>query len=102
MKRSFALAAAVVALATIPSLGAASSSYTSSHPSRYTRRHARKSSPNKLIGPSVSAAPRVPPFSSEAQPHFELPRIAPYPTGQGHADGLSRNTDDCNMGCIDY
>jgi hypothetical protein len=27
--------------------------------------------------------------------------VKPYPPGKGGADGLSRNIDDCNKGCID-
>jgi hypothetical protein len=29
-----------------------------------------------------------------------LPNVRPYPPGQGDTDGLSRNIDDCNKGCI--
>jgi hypothetical protein len=29
-----------------------------------------------------------------------LPHIAPYPDNQGDEDGLSRDPDDCNKGCI--
>jgi hypothetical protein len=27
--------------------------------------------------------------------------VKPYPPGEGGADGLSRNIEDCNKGCID-
>ena len=37
----------------------------------------------------------VPPFSWLA-----ALGVKPYPPGQGDADGLSRNIDDCNKGCI--
>jgi hypothetical protein len=40
----------------------------------------------------------VPPFSWITQ---LFPSVKPYPPGQGGADGLSRNVDDCNKGCID-
>jgi hypothetical protein len=33
------------------------------------------------------------------EPSF-FPHIAPYPSGQRDTDGLSRNPDDCNKGCI--
>ncbi len=39
----------------------------------------------------------VPPFSWLTQ---LFPNVKPYPPGQGDADGLSRNIDDCNKGCI--
>ena len=29
-----------------------------------------------------------------------LPHIAPYPDGVGDEDGLSREVEDCNKGCI--
>ena len=40
------------------------------------------------------------PFATPPRP-LEWPHIAPYPPGQGDTDGLSRNPDDCNKGCID-
>ncbi len=39
------------------------------------------------------------PFATPPRP-LEWPKIAPYPPGQGDADGLSTNIDDCNKGCI--
>jgi hypothetical protein len=42
--------------------------------------------------------PAVPPFSWLAQ---LFPNVKPYPPGQGDTDGLSRNPDDCNKGCVD-
>ena len=48
--------------------------------------------------PSAEQAPHqatVPPFSWLA-----ALGVKPYPPGQGNADGLSRNIDDCNKGCI--
>ena len=41
--------------------------------------------------------PTLPPFSWLTQ---LFPNVKPYPPGQGDADGLSRNIDDCNKGCI--
>jgi hypothetical protein len=50
--------------------------------------------------PAAGQAPNaaVPPFSWITQ---LFPSVKPYPPGQGGADGLSRNVDDCNKGCID-
>jgi hypothetical protein len=41
--------------------------------------------------------------SSAIPPFSWLTRLGvkPYPPGEGGADGLSRNVDDCNNGCID-
>ncbi len=66
------------------------------------------------VGTIVSAAPVVAvaptltpfqgpfgnPFAAPARP-LEWPKIAPYTAGQGgDSDGLRRNVDGCNMGCI--
>jgi hypothetical protein len=50
------------------------------------------------IAPSATAqlAPLHPAFGLPW-----LPAVAPYPNGAGDEDGLSRNVDDCNKGCID-
>ena len=51
--------------------------------------------PAQKIEPSSTA-----PFMAQPEPNF-FPYIAPpYPPGQGDTDGLSRNPDDCNKGCI--
>jgi hypothetical protein len=44
--------------------------------------------------------PFVNPFATPPPP-LQWPKIAPYPPGVGDTDGLSRNVDDCNKGCID-
>ena len=41
---------------------------------------------------------RIAPRLTPAQDFF--PHIAPYQPGQGDTDGLSRNPEDCNKGCI--
>jgi len=42
-------------------------------------------------GAPNAAAPVAPSF---------FPHIAPYANGQGDEDGLSRDVNDCNKGCI--
>ena len=44
---------------------------------------------------SAQVAPPVAP----GFPSF-FPHIAPYPDGKGDEDGLSRDPNDCNKGCI--
>ena len=56
--------------------------------------HADKSFRTEKIEPGSTA--QVP---AQPEPSF-FPYIAPYPPGQGDTDGLSRNPDDCNKGCI--
>jgi hypothetical protein len=34
------------------------------------------------------------------RPATALPLLRPYPEGQGDTDGLSRDPDDCDRGCI--
>jgi hypothetical protein len=97
MKASFALAIAVVALAGAPTLAASGSDMTHHHV-RYARHHLQKPLPNAALGLRVAMAPG-PPTSLPSL--FGWLHIAPYPPGQGDADGLSRNVDDCNKGCID-
>ncbi len=41
----------------------------------------------------------VAPSATAVLPSF-FPHIAPYPPGQGDTDGLSRDPNDCNKGCI--
>lgn len=63
---------------------------------------------SRAAAPVASAAPSWNPFHGPFNNPFatpprplEWPHIAPYPPGQGDTDGLSRNPDDCNKGCID-
>ena len=72
------------------------------------QRHAYRAVDSGAIGVVASAAPAwtpfqgpfLNPFATPPRP-LEWPKIAPYPPGQGDTDGLSRNPDDCNKGCID-
>jgi len=72
------------------------------------RRHTHRGVESGAIGPVASAAPGwtpfqgpfLNPFATPPQP-LEWPKIAPYPPGQGDTDGMSRNIEDCNKGCID-
>jgi hypothetical protein len=103
MKASLALAIGIVAWAVGPALAAPHRD--TAHPrAHYAHRHVRKAPANEAVATSTAQAPSAPTsLPSIPQPGpFQWPRIAPYPPGQGHADGLSRNPDDCNQGCIDY
>ena len=46
-----------------------------------------------------SATAQVAPLRLDYGPPA-FPFVAPYPNGAGDEDGLSRNVDDCNKGCI--
>jgi hypothetical protein len=59
---------------------------------RHAHRHMREAAQPSAI--TRNATPQVPP------PSFVFPAIAPYPSGQGDEDGLSRHIGDCNKGCI--
>jgi hypothetical protein len=67
---------------------------TTIHKHRIPPHHAYKSVRPERIEPSSTA-----PLTAQPEPNF-FPYIAPYPPGQGDTDGLSRNPDDCNKGCI--
>jgi hypothetical protein len=67
-------------------------------------KHPAPHAPYDVSGPAAPAPaaqpsnnPTVPPFSWLTQ---LFPNVKPYPPGEGDADGLSRNIDDCNKGCI--
>jgi hypothetical protein len=65
------------------------------HHMRYAPRHAVGVASPTLAQQAPSSS-GIPPFSWLAGLG-----VKPYPPGKGCADGLSRNVDDCNMGCID-
>jgi hypothetical protein len=99
MKVSFALATTMVALTVVPTLCAASSRDTSPHHIRYTHHPVPKRPRNEVVGPSMTSEPSALSLSPAPKTTVKL-RVAPYPPGQGDADGLSRNPEDCNKGCI--
>jgi len=66
------------------------------------KRHVRHAPAVNALAPPALAeqAPNgaaAPPFSWLTR---FFPNVKPYPPGQGDADGLSRNIEDCNKGCI--
>ena len=65
------------------------------HKHAFHAHHAFQAVWTKKIQPGSTA--QIP--AAPAPPGFFL-HIAPYPPGQGDTDGLSRNPDDCNKGCI--
>ena len=103
MKASLALAIGIVAWAVGPTL-AAPGRDMARHRIHYANHHIQKPPANEAFAAStaqVQSAPSSLPAIASPAP-FQWPRIAPYPPGQGDADGLGRNVDDCNKGCIDY
>ena len=89
MKPSLIFGIALSAAMTLPVLAAQAE--TAQH--RHGPRHLQRTVEGGLVAPAAraQAAPLLPPF---------IPRIAPYPDGQGDEDGLSRDPSDCNKGCI--
>ncbi len=61
------------------------------HPVRHYGRPSYEAPTARYQAQAAPAAPGVPAF---------FPHIAPYPDGQGDTDGLSRDPNDCNKGCI--
>ena len=95
MKKTFAFCVAL-SCATVVSLSVAAgeTSLPVNHHVRYAPHPVRGvAAPTLAQQASNSAA--LPPFSWLAGLG-----VKPYPPGQGDADGLSRNIDDCNKGCI--
>jgi hypothetical protein len=66
------------------------------HPARHAPYHV-SGAVAPVLAQQASNQATVPPFSWLTQ---LFPNVKPYPPGQGDADGLSRNIDDCNKGCI--
>lgn len=52
-----------------------------------------------VIPSGATAQVPLPPVDVIAAPSF-FPHIAPYANGQGDEDGLSRDVNDCNKGCV--
>jgi hypothetical protein len=100
MKPIIALSVALAYASTAASSAGAETSSTLSR-ARHHARHAPQ-----LVSSAVAPTPtRQAPNEAAAQPFAWItslfPSVKPYPPGQGDTDGLSRNTDDCNKGCID-
>ena len=90
-------ATAALAIGVILAAPIAANAYvdaTPIHKHRFQAHHAYKAVQTGKIEPRSTA--QIP---AEPTPSF-FPHIAPYPPGQGDTDGLSRNPDDCNKGCI--
>jgi hypothetical protein len=66
------------------------------HHHHYAHHHltSGREAPAPQNASAQSASPAAPGF-----PSF-FPHIAPYPDGKGDEDGLSRDPNDCNKGCI--
>jgi hypothetical protein len=97
MKKIFAFSIAL-SCAGVVSLSVAAGE--PSHRVKHLARHAHDGVSSALAPAPVaqpSNNPTVPPFSWLTQ---LFPNVKPYPPGEGGADGLSRNPDDCNKGCI--
>jgi hypothetical protein len=90
-------AAAALALGVILAVPVAANAYdgaASIHKHRFHAHHAHKAIQTGKIEPRSTA--QIP---AEAAPSF-FSHIAPHLRGQSNTDGLSRNPDDCNKGCI--
>ncbi len=94
MRLSAAAALALGVILSAPIAASAADTATPIQKHRVHHHHAYKSVRTERIEPgSIAQVPAWP------EPSF-FPYIAPYPPSQGDTDGLSRNPDDCNKGCI--
>ena len=83
MKRLIALALMLAVLAASPALAAVSGGdLRPIHHYRHPRHHAHSAVEPEAIAPKASSP------------------VAPNPWGENDTDGLGRNQDDCNKGCI--
>ncbi len=96
MKRSIGLGVAfAVVLAAVPAIAGETSGSGAIHHHHHAYRHAHRAVRAEAIAPNATA--QVPPAA--VAPAF-APAVRPYPNGQGDEDGLSRDINDCNKGCI--
>jgi len=95
MKRSVELAVAFAVVLAVPAIaGEPANSGMIDHHHAY--RHAHRAAHSEAILPRLTA--RVPPAPAAL---ILFQAVGPYPNGQRNKDGLSRDIDDCNEGCID-
>jgi hypothetical protein len=94
MRLSAATALAVGVILGAPIAANAYDGTTSIHKHRFHGHHAYKAVQTEKIGPGSAAQ-----SPAEPAPSF-FPHTAPNLRGQSDTDGLSRNPDDCNKGCI--
>ncbi len=94
VKKIFASCAALSCAAFFSLSGAAGEASPSANRHlRHLPHHTAAVTPPTLAPQTSSSA--IPPFSWLAGLG-----VKPYPPGKGGADGVSRNIDDCNKGCI--
>jgi hypothetical protein len=87
MRIAVALAITLGAFAVSPVLAApAEPAQPVPHHHRHNKHTAAQPAP--VVAPAPAAAPLV-------------PTLRPYPPGEGDTDGLSRDPEDCDKGCID-
>ena len=90
-------ATAALALGVVLAAATAASAYVDATPIHKHRLHAHHGYRSVQTEKTESSSTaRIP---AEPAPSF-FPHIAPNLRGQGDTDGLSRNPDDCNKGCI--
>ena len=92
MKRTFVIGLGFAAALALPAFAAEDAVVKPVHHHRVHRHIPRTAVPAGIVPNATALAPA-------ASPSW-IPHIAPYPNGTGDADGLSRNPDDCNKGCI--
>lgn len=90
MKQRFVLGLALATAVAVPALAAQPNLAQIRH---HHGLHSLHKAARSTTAPAATA--QVP----SAAPAL-LPTVAPYPNGQGDEDGLSRDINDCNKGCI--
>jgi len=92
MRTAIALAITLGAFVLSPVVAASAESVepVPHHHHHHKHHHAVEHAPSRVAHP----APAI-----EA-PAAVVPGFKPYPPGKGDTDGLSRDPDDCDMGCI--
>ncbi len=94
MKLSIGLGVAIAAILAAPAPAMQAVADAQVH-HRHARRHAQGVIHPRMIAPSATVR-ASPPYAAPVL----IPGAAPHPNGKGDEDGLSRDINDCNKGCV--
>jgi len=95
MKQAIVIGLALAAAVALPAFAVESGGGAKPIHHHRVYRHLHRAVEPVAVAPNAKA--RVPPPGPAPTP---FPNVAPYPNNQGDEDGLSRDINDCNKGCI--
>ena len=94
MKKALAIGIGLAATLALPAFATEDAVLKPLH-HHHAYRHLHRSAESPRVVPNATTqAPAA------AAPQSWFSHVAPYPNGTGDEDGLSRDPNDCNKGCI--